>query len=80
MALARLRLDAVVWVRPDEINRPKADNHITVFEDLMVKRGLFTAPGTDGVVWDALAMVLLLQYCYPQASQKVATTMSADYT
>ncbi len=54
-AHARLSFNNVVWVGADEMNRRKGHNYLTVFADLVAKRGLFATPGKDAPIWAAFA-------------------------
>jgi transposase len=78
-AHSRLSFDNVVWVGADEMNRRKGHNYLTVFADLVAKRGLVATPGKDASVWAALAEELLQHNRYPQAIQHVVIDMSAAY-
>ena len=79
-AHARLSFDNVVWVGADEMNRRKGQNYLTVFADLLAKRGLFATPGKDASVWEAFAAELLRHNGHPKAIRRVAIDMSAAYT
>ena len=76
-AHARLSFDNVVWVEADEISRRKVHNHRTSFADLMLKRVLCAALGTDSSHWEAFAAELLRHNGHPKAIHNVAIDMSA---
>jgi transposase len=78
-AHSRLSFDNVVWLGADEMNRRKGHNYLTVFADLVAKRGLFATPGKDASAWEAFAAELLRHIGHPKAIQHVAIDMSAAY-
>ena len=78
-AHARLSFDTVVWVGPDEMNRLKGHNYLTLFADLIAKPGLFATPGKDTSVLESFAAELLRHNGHPKAIQHVAIDMSAAY-
>ncbi len=78
-AYERSSFGNVVWVGADEMNRRKGHNYLTVFADLMIKRGLFATPGKDASVCAAFAAELLRHNGHPKAIQHVAIDMSAAY-
>jgi transposase len=79
-AHARLCLDNAVWVGADEMNRRKGHNYLTVFANLLAKRGLFATAGKDVSVWEAFAAELLRHNGHTKAILCVAIYMSAAYT
>jgi hypothetical protein len=66
-AYARLSVENMVWVGADETNRRKGHNYLTVFADLVAKRGLFATSGKDASVWEAFAAELLRHNGHPKA-------------
>ena len=61
----RLSFDNVMWMGADAVNRRKRHNYLTVFVDLVAKRGLFTKPGKNALVWAAFAAELLRHNGHP---------------
>jgi transposase len=75
----RVEFQEVVWIGPDEINRRKGYNYLTVFANLLAKRVIFATANKDATVWDAFALELLRHTGQPNAMQYVATEISVEY-
>jgi transposase len=78
-AYAQLRMEQVVWVGADEMNRKKGHHYLTVFVDLLAKRVLFATPGKDAATWAAFARALLEHNGHPKAVTQAAIDMSPAY-
>jgi hypothetical protein len=72
-----VRFDNVVWVGAEKINRRNGHHYLTVFTDLVPKRGGSATPGKDALFSEASGEELLRYNWHPKAIQPVATYMSA---
>jgi transposase len=75
----RLNFDTVVWVGPDEMNRLKGHNYLTLFADLIAKPGLFATPGKDTSVLESFAAELVRHNGHRKAIQQRAIDISPAY-